>query len=99
MDSINNDIDLKELEQLEDRDIQKKKKIKKEHDLASDDHLYRVKLRYNNYSKIYKSKNPEIKINELVIVPTPYGLELARIQGKTTNIEEAMTEDELLEIA
>ena len=89
---------LKELEQLEDKDIEIKKKIKKDHEIKPDDIFYRVKLTYNNYSKIYRSKKNNIKKGNFLIVPTSYGSEIGIVQGKITNMDEILSEEEILDV-
>ena len=89
---------LKELEQLEDKDIEIKKKVKKDHDIKPDDIFYRVKLTYNNYSKICRTKKNNINRGNLFIVPTSYGPEIGIVQGKITNMDEISSEEEILDI-
>jgi cell fate regulator YaaT (PSP1 superfamily) len=95
---MNLESNIKELEQLEDKDIEKKKKIKKDHKIKPDDIFYRVKLTYNNYSQIYRSKKNNIKKGGFLIVPTSYGPEIGIVQGKITNMDEILSEDEILDV-
>src|SRR4030042_1002318 len=89
---------LRELEQLEDRDIEVKKKIKKDHKINPDDIFHRVKLTYNNYSRIFRTNNDSIKKGNYLIVPTSYGPEIGIVQGKVTNMDDILIEEEILDI-
>ncbi len=89
---------LRELEQLEDKDIEVKKKIKKDHKIKPDDIFYRVKLTYNNYSRIFRTNKDNIKKGNYLIVPTSYGPEIGIAQGKVTNMDDILIEEEILDI-
>jgi cell fate regulator YaaT (PSP1 superfamily) len=91
-------VDINELEQLEDRDIEIKKKIKKDYKFDPDDFFYRIKLVYNNYSKICKIKQPSIVKGYFLIVPTPYGPEIGIVHGKVQNMDEVMSQDEIIDV-
>lgn len=95
MDIENN---LRELEQLEDKDIEVKKKVKKDHIIDPNDCFYRVKLTYNNYSKVCKSKVKNIKKGYYVVIPTTYGPEIGIIQGEAGDMEDILSQDEIIEI-
>ena len=92
------DKELKELEQLEDDDIQVKSKTKKNHKIDPDDCFYRIKFTFNNYSKLCRSKNPDIKRGTFLIVPTQYGPEIGIVQGKVVNVDDILSQDEILNI-
>ncbi len=87
-----------DLVKLEDRDIQIKKKEKKNRKIEEDDCFYRVKLLYNNYSKICKCKIPHIVRGELLVLSTEYGNEIGIVQGAFNNIEEIQSEEEIITI-
>ncbi len=89
---------IKELEQLEDKDIEIKKKVKKDHEIKPDDIFYRVKLTYNNYSKIFRSKKDNITRDSFLIVPTPYGPEIGIVQGKILNMDDVLSEEEIQDV-
>lgn len=89
---------LRELEQLEDKDIEVKKKIKKDHKINPGDIFHRVKLTYNNYSKIFRTNKDNIKKGNYLIVPTSYGPEIGIVQGKITNLDDILLEEEILDI-
>jgi cell fate regulator YaaT (PSP1 superfamily) len=89
---------LKELEKLEDRDIEIKKKEKKDHKIESDDVFYRIKLTYNNYSKVCRTKIDNIKKGYFLIVPTQYGPEIGVVQGKITDMDDVLSQDEILNV-
>ncbi|OHD13516.1 MAG: hypothetical protein A2086_12745 [Spirochaetes bacterium GWD1_27_9] len=90
--------ELKELEQLEDKDIEIKAKVKKNHKIEPDDCFYRIKFTFNNYSKICKIKNPDIKKGTFLIVPTQYGAEIGIVQGRITDMDDVLYQDELLTV-
>ena len=90
--------DLHELKQLEDNDIEIKQKTKKKHKILDDEQFYRVKLPYNNHSKICRTKHENITNNSFVVIPTQYGPEIGIIQGKTTNKDEILSEEEIIDI-
>lgn len=87
---------LAELEKLEDRDIEIKVKTKKDHKIDPDDFFYRCKLVYNNYSKVCSLKNDNIEKGSHLIIPTPYGSEIGIVLGRVTNMDEILSEDEIL---
>jgi len=95
---MDNELNLKELEQLEDRDIEIRQKTKKNHKIDPDDCFYRIKLTYNNYSKICRTKHKTIKKGFFVIVPTAYGPEIGVIQGKAEDMDDILSQDELLDV-
>ncbi len=95
MDIENN---LKELQQLEDNDIEVKVKVKKDHKIDPNDCFYRIKLTYNNYSKVCKTMHKTIKKGFYVIVPTIYGPEIGIVQGRVTDMEDILSQDEILEV-
>lgn len=86
------------LKALEDTDIAVKKRVKKDHKISPDDSFYKIKTIYNQYSTIFKSKLNDIPKGIMVIVPTQYGNEVGFCQGKTNNVDEALYQDELLDI-
>jgi cell fate regulator YaaT (PSP1 superfamily) len=90
--------ELRELEQLEDRDIEVKQKVKKDHKIEPDDCFYRVKFTFNNYSKVCRSKTTDIKRGIFLIVPTQYGSEIGIVQGRITDMDEILSQDEILEV-
>lgn len=92
------DKELKELEQLEDDDIQVKSKVKRDHKIEPDDCFYRIKFTFNNYSKICRSKNPDIKKGTFLIVPTQYGPEIGIVQGLVKNVDDIQSQDEILNV-
>jgi len=87
-----------DLVKLEDTDIQIKKKEKKNYLIEQDDCFYRIKLVYNNYSRICKTKNPHIARGEFLIIATQYGNEIGIVQGVFNNIDEIMSDDEILNV-
>jgi len=89
---------LEELQKLEDNDIEVKQKEKKDHKIEKDDIFYRIKLTYNNYSKICKTKYDNIKRGYFVIVPTQYGHEIGIILGKVIDMDDIMSQDEILDV-
>ncbi len=89
---------LRELEKLEDRDFEIKKKEKKDHKIESDDVFYRIKMTYNNYSKVCKTKTENIKRGYFVIVPTQYGAEIGIIQGRVNDMDDVLSQDEILPV-
>jgi hypothetical protein len=86
---------LKELEKLEDRDVEIKKKEKKDHTIESDDIFYRIKLTYNNYSKVCRTKIDNIKRGYFVIIPTQYGPAIGVIQGRVIDMNDVLSQDEI----
>ena len=90
--------ELHELEQLEDKDIQIKQKVKKDHKFDSDDCFYRIKLTYNNLSKICKMKQSDIDKGYLLVVSTQYGPEIGIVQGQVFNMDAISSEEEVLEV-
>lgn len=89
---------LNELEKLEDKDIEIKKKVKKDHKINLDDFFYRIKLTYNNYSKICRTKQKDLNRGSYLIVPTPYGQEIGIVLGKVICMDQVLSEDEILEV-
>lgn len=88
--------DLNVLAQLEDKEIKKKERY--EHKLDPDDVCYKVKFEYNNCSKICKIKNDNINKGDMLIVPTPYGNEVAIVFGKVIAKEDIETYEEILNV-
>ncbi len=95
MDIENN---LHELEQLEDKDIEVKQKVKKDHKIEPDDYFYRIKLTYNNYSIICKTKRQNIKKGFLIIVNTQHGPEIGIMQGIVSDKNNILIQEEILDI-
>lgn len=87
-----------ELELLEDKDIEVKEKVKHDHKIEPDDCFYRVKLPYNNVSKVCRIKNPDIKRGFFLVVPTPYGPEIGIVQGRVTDMDDILSQEEILEV-
>jgi cell fate regulator YaaT (PSP1 superfamily) len=96
--NYNDLVDIRELENLEDKDIEIKKKIKKDYKFEADDFFYRVKLIYNNYSKICRIKQQNITKGYFLVIPTAYGPEIGIVQGKVENMEEVYSQDEVLDV-
>jgi cell fate regulator YaaT (PSP1 superfamily) len=89
---------LKELEQLEDKDLAVKQRIKKDHKINPDDVFYRFKLTFNNYLKVGRTKNKEIVKGSYIVVPTLYGPEIGIVQGIVNDINDVYFEDEIFDI-
>lgn len=98
MPANNDNLNMDELQQLEDEDIEVKKKVKKDHKIEKDDHFYRVKLTYNNYLKICRTKHPSLKRGYFLIVPTPYGPEIGIVMGEVANRDEIISSEEIIEV-
>jgi len=91
-------LNMDELEQLEDKDVEVKKKVKKDHKIAKDDHFYRIKLTYNNYSKICRTKHPSLRRGYFLIIPTPYGPEIGVVTGEVTDKNEILSAEEIVDV-
>jgi cell fate regulator YaaT (PSP1 superfamily) len=90
--------ELIELEQFEENEKEVKLKEKKDHKIEPDDCFYRVKFSFNNYSKICRTKNPDIKRGAFLIVPSQYGPEIGIVQGKIADTDDILSQDEILDM-
>jgi cell fate regulator YaaT (PSP1 superfamily) len=90
--------ELKELEQLEQREKEVRIKEKKDHKIEADDCFYRIKFSFNNYSKICRTKNQDIKKGTFLIVPSQYGPEIGIVQGKVVDMDIILSQDEIIEM-
>jgi cell fate regulator YaaT (PSP1 superfamily) len=88
----------KELQHLEDKDIEVKRKKKKDHKLDPNDTIYRVKLTYNNYSKMVHMDQNDIKRGTFLIIPTQYGPEIGIVQGIVQDKDDIQSEDEIAKV-
>lgn len=90
--------DLEKFEKNDDAEFLVKKKSKKNYQFEPNELLYRIKLTYNNYSKVYKTKIQNLAKDSLVIIPTQYGSEIGIVQGVITNMDEIMSQEEILSV-
>ncbi len=87
--------EIKELEKLEDLEVKVKKKEYKDHNIKDDEFFYRIRIPFNNYSRICRMKNPSVEHGSFLIVPTPYGNEIAIVQGQVKDMDEICSQDEI----
>ena len=89
-----------QLEELEDSELEVrvKRKEHKDHKIEEDDFFYRIRIPFNNYSKICRIKSPSIEQGSFIIIATSYGNEIAIVQGIVKNIDEVLSQDEIIAI-